>query len=734
MSNDKSVGRAASPPGFALKGLRGTHKGKVYVVDSCLTVGREHDNDIVINEGFVSRYHATLSVDRGILTVIDNRSSNGTRVNDKVVKHATVVDCGDTIKFDVIDFAVVEHTQMDEQAGGAHDETQIRIPRCRKKAQSADNNNSAAKPRDVVKKPIVSGDVGGAQSARVVKSRLSERRPEMVTPTAEGVIVDAGHTAQSTRTHIAKVGASIENNKRAAEKPELEAAVASQTAVNKAKLTVRNTAPPQTEIPNNASVIANAKAVTAGREADNGVSTQGQAVKVKAAKAPGTPQAHQQSSGANTTGRHPVAGSVDSAPGRTKHRRQVTATSPTRHSRVTNNVISKDQAVVNAKSVMRKRTAVQEGGGSSSRASISAKSTARSNIASSVDSSKVKQAAVAAKPAQRSSAAVTEVAPSTAGVVSKAKPAPPATSAIGKMPAKKNQQAPAKPPQTPPKSGAVPTKAADKQRVAAATNQRTRSQIPAGTANNSRLSATRKPVRRDAATVKSRPAGSSRTHVSAKPGASSSIASRINPSNTSQALAQQRRKPRSVDCSTGQHDARRLSTPAKGRNLEPQAAGVVKVGFKAQPTQNPGDVKNTIIDVELMGISPAVANRTFTLNGKPQTLGRSLFNHIMLKSSSVSSQHAEIEKVGDRWVIRDLGSSYGTYVNGERINECELYHNTSIVLGDVELLFDPKGVVPAPWIIEPAVLASSASVSRRNRLLIVTALVVSTVLAWLLIF
>jgi pSer/pThr/pTyr-binding forkhead associated (FHA) protein len=49
------------------------------------------------------------------------------------------------------------------------------------------------------------------------------------------------------------------------------------------------------------------------------------------------------------------------------------------------------------------------------------------------------------------------------------------------------------------------------------------------------------------------------------------------------------------------------------------------------------------------------------------TIGRGETNTIVINSSKVSRNHARVEWSGDHFTIRDLGSSNGTFVNGQRI-------------------------------------------------------------------
>src|SRR5271155_5039877 len=70
-------------------------------------------------------------------------------------------------------------------------------------------------------------------------------------------------------------------------------------------------------------------------------------------------------------------------------------------------------------------------------------------------------------------------------------------------------------------------------------------------------------------------------------------------------------------------------------------------------------------------------------------IGRGSDAHIMLGHPLVSRQHAQIVREGESWVLVDLQSTHGTYVNGDRIERRPLRPGDRIRLGleGVELFF-----------------------------------------------
>jgi adenylate cyclase len=82
------------------------------------------------------------------------------------------------------------------------------------------------------------------------------------------------------------------------------------------------------------------------------------------------------------------------------------------------------------------------------------------------------------------------------------------------------------------------------------------------------------------------------------------------------------------------------------------------------------------------------------------SLGRHPNNSIQLLDKIVSKEHCIIEQRGDHFVLRDLGSLNGTYINGDRVRgEGLLKHGDEITLGTTRARFDDgsgRAMAPAP--------------------------------------
>ncbi len=90
----------------------------------------------------------------------------------------------------------------------------------------------------------------------------------------------------------------------------------------------------------------------------------------------------------------------------------------------------------------------------------------------------------------------------------------------------------------------------------------------------------------------------------------------------------------------------------------------------------------------LIGMSQEVKGTNLEITEEKITIGRKSDNKIPVDNSTVSGHHCEVYFDGDRYHVKDLGSTNGTRVNNREITESKLRPKDILQVGSVEFMFD----------------------------------------------
>lgn len=77
----------------------------------------------------------------------------------------------------------------------------------------------------------------------------------------------------------------------------------------------------------------------------------------------------------------------------------------------------------------------------------------------------------------------------------------------------------------------------------------------------------------------------------------------------------------------------------------------------------------------------------FAIKIFPFTIGRQLSCNLVIQEPTVSRLHAQILQKGKDFYLEDLGSSGGTFLNGEKITFSKITTGDSILVSNIPLVF-----------------------------------------------
>src|SRR5881398_1103440 len=89
--------------------------------------------------------------------------------------------------------------------------------------------------------------------------------------------------------------------------------------------------------------------------------------------------------------------------------------------------------------------------------------------------------------------------------------------------------------------------------------------------------------------------------------------------------------------------------------------------------------------------SGGLAGQRLSVKTPVVNIGRADYNDLVVPDPSVSTTHAKLQRREGVWVLVDLDSTNGTFVDGEQVKgEAPLAPGATVRLGDVQLVFEPS--------------------------------------------
>jgi CheY-like chemotaxis protein len=117
----------------------------------------------------------------------------------------------------------------------------------------------------------------------------------------------------------------------------------------------------------------------------------------------------------------------------------------------------------------------------------------------------------------------------------------------------------------------------------------------------------------------------------------------------------------------------------------------------------------------LVIISKNAAAASLTLGDFWATIGRADGNTFQILETSVSARHCEVRLRGEELTVRDLVSTNGTFVRGQKVAEATLQFGETLRLGEVELRFEAGGVAESGTVFLSKMLVTDTAAALQKK-------------------
>ena len=109
---------------------------------------------------------------------------------------------------------------------------------------------------------------------------------------------------------------------------------------------------------------------------------------------------------------------------------------------------------------------------------------------------------------------------------------------------------------------------------------------------------------------------------------------------------------------------------------------ITTLGADAQAREIPKEMQ-----VALRVLEGAEPGRDYPISYTPVTLGRDSLSGISFPDPKMSRQHAALVWAGSEFIVKDLGSTNGTFVNDKRVKQAVLANGDKLKLGNTVFEF-----------------------------------------------
>ncbi|MEO0601113.1 MAG: FHA domain-containing protein, partial [Myxococcota bacterium] len=86
-------------------------------------------------------------------------------------------------------------------------------------------------------------------------------------------------------------------------------------------------------------------------------------------------------------------------------------------------------------------------------------------------------------------------------------------------------------------------------------------------------------------------------------------------------------------------------------------------------------------------VGTGMAGSSYPITGRGLSIGRSEDRDVVIPDPAASRHHCQLSQQGSEYMLRDMGSANGIFVNGVRVRECSLADNDIIRIGNTEMRF-----------------------------------------------